>query len=222
MSAPVEVSWFGALCDDDYAQLGVVDPARVSSWSHCRDIALTADRHGFDNLLLPSGYTLGIDGTAFAAGLAPLLEQLHLLLAVRCGELWVPQLARQIATLDQMLDGRLTVNIISSDLPGETLPSGPRYRRTLETMVALRAILDGQPLANGIRPAEIVLPKIEDEIVKANLRKATAIPSRSILFNIDQKFDGIGGDHSAPILEVFVKVLNELQGYYGKQGYTDY
>ena len=147
MSTPVEVSWFAALCDDDYAQLGVVDPARVSSWSHCRDIALTADRHGFDNLLLPSGYTLGIDGTAFAGGLAPLLEQLHLLLAVRCGELWVPQLARQIATLDQMLDGRLTVNIISSDLPGETLPSGPRYRRTLETMVALRAILDGQPLA---------------------------------------------------------------------------
>jgi len=39
------------------------------------------------------------------------------------------------------------------------------------------------------------------------------------LFNIDQKFDGIGGDHSSPILEVFVKVLNELQGYYGKQGY---
>jgi hypothetical protein len=83
----------------------------------------------------------------------------------------------------------------------------------------LSLILDGQPLANGVRPADIVLPKIDDEIVKANLRKATAIPSRSILFNIDQKFDGIGGDHSAPILEVFVKVLNELQGYYGKQGY---
>ena len=83
----------------------------------------------------------------------------------------------------------------------------------------LSLILDGRPLANGMRPADIILPKIEDEIVKANLRKATAIPSRSILFNIDQKFDGIGGDHSAPILEVFVKVLNELQGYYGKQGY---
>jgi len=83
----------------------------------------------------------------------------------------------------------------------------------------LSLILNGEPLSNGVRPADIILPKIEDEIVKANLRKATAIPSRSILFNIDQKFDGIGGDHSAPILEVFVKVLNELQGYYGKQGY---
>ena len=83
----------------------------------------------------------------------------------------------------------------------------------------LSLILDGHPLANGVRPADIILPKIEDEIVKANLLKATAIASRSILFNIDQKFDGIGGDHSSPILEVFVKVLNELQGYYGKQGY---
>ncbi len=62
----------------------------------------------------------------------------------------------------------------------------------------LSLILDSEPLPSGIRPADIVLPKIEDEIVKATLRKATAIPSRSILFNIDQKFDGIGGNHSAP------------------------
>ena len=46
-------------------------------------------------------------------------------LAVRCGQLWPPQLARQIATLDQMLGGRLTANIISRDLPGSSLSSGP-------------------------------------------------------------------------------------------------
>lgn len=50
----------------------------------------------------------------------------------------------------------------------------------------LSLFLDGQPLANGTKPVDIILPKIEDEIVKANLRKATAIPSRSILFNIDK------------------------------------
>lgn len=83
----------------------------------------------------------------------------------------------------------------------------------------LSLVLDGRPLPSGTLPADILLPKVEDEIVQANLRKAVSIPSRSILFNIDQKFDGIGGDHSAPILEVFVKVLNELQGYFGKQGY---
>lgn len=83
----------------------------------------------------------------------------------------------------------------------------------------LSLVLDGRPLATGVRPADILLPKIKDEILQANLRKATGIPSRSILFNIDQKFDGIGGNQSAPILEVFVKVLNELEGFFGKQGY---
>jgi hypothetical protein len=83
----------------------------------------------------------------------------------------------------------------------------------------LSLLLDGTPLADGRKPAEILLPRFEDEIVKGELRKASQIPSRSVLFNIDQKFDGIGGDRSSPILEVFVKVFNELQGYYGKQGY---
>jgi hypothetical protein len=71
----------------------------------------------------------------------------------------------------------------------------------------------------GIRPAEILLPKVSDEILRADLKKATAIPARSILFNADQKFDHKGGDKDAPILDIFFKVLNELQGYYGKQGY---
>ena len=142
----VEVSWFSALCDDDYEFLGVEDPTLKSSWEHCRDIVLTADRNGFDNVLLPSGYTLGIDSTAFAAGIATHVEQIQLLLAVRMGEMWLPQLARQLATIDQMLGGRLTINIISSDIPGETLESAPRYQRTLEWMQVLRQLLDGEPI----------------------------------------------------------------------------
>ena len=139
----VEVSWFAALCDDDYEYLGVADARLRSSWAHCRDITLTADRHGYDNILLPSGYGLGIDSVAFAGGVAPLIHKLRLLVAVRCGELWVPQLARQLATLDQMLHGRLTVNIISSDLPGTSLVSEARYARTRETMTVLRQLLNG-------------------------------------------------------------------------------
>ena len=143
---PCEVSWFSALCDDDYEFLGVPDPALASSWEHCRNIALTAEKGGFDNILLPSGYGLGIDSLAFAAGVAPMLQRMRLLAAVRCGEMWPPQLARQLATLDQMLNGRLTVNIISSDMPGETLPSAPRYQRTVETMHILRTLLNGEAL----------------------------------------------------------------------------
>lgn len=141
-----EVAWFGALCDDDYEFLGQPDPALASSWPHCRDIVQTADRLGFDNVLLPSGYELGIDATAFGAAIATHTEQINLLLAVRMGELWVPQLARQLATIDQMSNGRLTINIISSDLPGEQLASAPRYQRTREWMAALRTLLDGERL----------------------------------------------------------------------------
>jgi alkanesulfonate monooxygenase len=139
-----EVSWFGALCDDDYEFLGVPDSALLSSWEHCRGIALGAEEAGYDSLLLPSGYVMGIDSVAFAAGIAPLLRRMRLLVAVRMGEMWPPQLARQLATVDQMLGGRLTVNIISSDLPGQVLESAPRYRRTLEIMQILRDLLDGK------------------------------------------------------------------------------
>ena len=128
---PCEVAWFGALCDDDYEFLGVPDERLRSSYEHCRAIALAADELGYDNLLLPSGYALGIDSIAFGAGIAPQLKRMRLLAAIRCGEMWPPQLARQLATLDRMLDGRLTINIISSDLPGETMPSKPRYGRTV-------------------------------------------------------------------------------------------
>jgi len=83
----------------------------------------------------------------------------------------------------------------------------------------LSLVLDGRTLPDGRRPADVLLPKIDDEIVRADVRKAIEIPSESIRFNIDQVFDGIGGAHTAPILEVFVKVLNEMRGYFGKQGY---
>jgi alkanesulfonate monooxygenase len=142
-----EVSWFGALCDDDYEHLGVADPALRSSWDHCRSIALAADRNGFDAILMPSGYALGIDSVAFTAAVAPMLERLAPLVAVRVGEVWVPQLARQLATLDHILEGRLLVNIISSDLPGQELASSERYERTLETMLVLKRLLAGEPVA---------------------------------------------------------------------------
>lgn len=149
---PCEISWFSALCDDDYEFLGVPDPALQSSWEHCRDIVLSAESGGFDNVLLPSGYALGIDTTAFAAAIATLVRRIRLLMAARIGESWPPQLARQIATIDRILgadakgSGRLAVNIISSDLPGELLESGPRYARTVEAMHILRTLLDGKPL----------------------------------------------------------------------------
>ena len=151
MTIPCEVSWFSALCDDDYEFLGVPDPRLASSWEHCRNIVMAAEKGGFDNILLPSGYALGIDTTAFAAAIAALTARIRLLMAVRIGESWPPQLARQIATLDQISangsgQGRMTINIISSDMPGETMASEPRYARTVEAMKILKTLLNGEAL----------------------------------------------------------------------------
>jgi len=146
MSTSCEISWFAPLCDDDFEFLGVPEPLLQSSFAHCRDVVLAAETAGFDNILLPSGYTLGIDSTAFAAAVAPMLRRLELLLAVRVGEMWPPQLARQAATINQILGGRLKLNIISSEMPGETLAGGPRYRRTVEAMHILRRLLRGERL----------------------------------------------------------------------------
>lgn len=70
------------------------------------------------------------------------------------------------------------------------------------------------------RVADIFLPKLHnDAILKGNLEKAIRIPSRSVLFNIDQKADLIAKNQADALLAVFVKVFNELRGYYPKQGY---
>ena len=146
MTGKLEISWFSALCDDDYEFLGQPDPMLASSWEHCRNIVLNAEKGGFDNILLPSGYALGLDTTAFASAIAVLTSRIKLLMAVRVGESWPPQLARQIATLDQIAGGRLNINIISSDLPGDKMDSEPRYRRTVEAMLILKTLLNGEHL----------------------------------------------------------------------------
>jgi len=149
---PGELAWFAALCDDDTTALGDPSASLPSSWAHCRDITIAAERAGFDSILLPSGYALGIDAVTFAAAVATVTQRIRLLVAVRVGEMWPPQLARQLASLAEIVGtrpdgaGRLLVNIISSDLPGITMESGARYERTAETMAVLRSLLAGLPI----------------------------------------------------------------------------
>ena len=134
----VEVSWFSALCSDDYQFLGVPEGDLRSSWAHCRDILLEAEKQGFRNILAPSSYQVGQDTLSFVAGCAPLTSKINMLAAVRCGEMQPIMLARTLATLDHMLEGRLTINIISSDFPGEKAESNFRYQRSREVVEILR------------------------------------------------------------------------------------
>ena len=133
-----EISWFAPLCDGDDDFLGHRNPDYKSSWDNTSNIVKTADALGFRNVLCPSSYQVGQDTLSFVAGMAPLTQQINLLAAIRCGEVHPPMLARTIATLDHMLEGRLTINIISSDLPGTQLSSPERYARSREVIEILK------------------------------------------------------------------------------------
>lgn len=133
-----EVSWFAPLCSDDYRYLGVPEGDLRSSWENTSAIVQRADSLGFRNILCPSSYQVGQDTLSFVAGNAPLTKQINMLAAVRCGEMQPIMLARTLATLDHMLEGRLTVNIISSDFPGQKEDSHYRYQRSKEVVEILK------------------------------------------------------------------------------------
>lgn len=88
-------------------------------------------------------------------------------------------------------------------------------------LLKMLALLLENRQVNSDNALDIFLPKIqkEDELLRAALKKAVAIPSKSILFNIDQKADIISKTQIDALLSVFVKVFNEICGYFGKQGY---
>ena len=134
----VEISWFAPLCNGDDDFLGNRNPIYKSNWYNTKNIVEAADKLGYKNILCPSSYQVGQDTLTFIAGMAPLTKEINFLAAIRCGEIHPPMLARTIATLDHMLEGRLTLNIISSNLPGTELDSEERYLRSKEVIEILK------------------------------------------------------------------------------------
>lgn len=133
-----EVSWFAPICDGDDRYLGERDVKYKSNWENTSNILLAADQLGFRNILCPSSYQVGQDTLPFVSSVSPLTKNINILAAVRCGEIHPPMLARSLSTIDHILEGRFTVNIISSDLPGEDLPSEDRYQRSREVIEILK------------------------------------------------------------------------------------
>jgi len=87
-------------------------------------------------------------------------------------------------------------------------------------LLKMLALLLENRETQGVRALDLFLPKCGDnEILRADLKRAVAIPSRSILFNIDQKADVISKTQIDALLAVFVKVFDDMCGYYGKQGH---
>ncbi|MCV2894505.1 BREX system P-loop protein BrxC [Lentibacter sp. XHP0401] len=80
----------------------------------------------------------------------------------------------------------------------------------------LALLLENDPV-EGKSPFDIFEGKLGDRpMLSGALRKAVAIPSKSILFNIDQKADVISKTDVDALLSVFQKVFDDMCGYYGK------
>jgi alkanesulfonate monooxygenase len=161
-SRRAEIAWFSALCSDDFEFLGVPDGRLRSSFAHCGGLVRQADDLGYQNILLPSGWIPGQDALTFAAAMAGQTRQINQLVALRMGEVWPPMLARAIATVDHIAQGRLVLNIISSDLPGKRESNEDRYARSGEIIQILRKLwTTNGPLEWKGRFYEFSLPNCE-------------------------------------------------------------
>ena len=133
-----EVSWFAPICDGDDRYLGERNIKFKSNWENTSNILLNADKLGYRNILCPSSYQVGQDTLPFVSAVSPMTKNINILAAIRCGEIHPPMLARTLSTIDHILEGRLTINIISSNLPGENLATEDRYNRSREVIEILK------------------------------------------------------------------------------------
>lgn len=85
-------------------------------------------------------------------------------------------------------------------------------------LLKMLALLLENREVDGKTAHEIFAEKLKGEPMLAGaLNKAVSIPSKSILFNIDQKADVISKTDVDALLSVFQKVFDEACGFYGKQ-----
>lgn len=84
-------------------------------------------------------------------------------------------------------------------------------------LLKMLALLLENRVTEGRTPLSYFEDKFRDDLfVLQALRKAAAIPSRSVLFNIDQQANAVAKDQADALLSVFVRVFDDMQGYYGQ------
>ncbi|BAN49804.1 dimethylsulfone monooxygenase SfnG [Metapseudomonas resinovorans] len=126
-----------------------------TSWDidYNRKLARIAERSGFEYALTQIRFTAGYgaefqhESVAFSHALLGATEQLKVIAAILPGP-WNPVLAaKQLATIDQLTNGRIAVNIVSGWFKGEFTAIGEhwlehdeRYRRSEEFIRALKGI----------------------------------------------------------------------------------
>lgn len=102
--------------------LGSGEGARSTDFTYLSQIAVAADRLGYEGVLIPTGRTCE-DSWVLASGLAAVTRRLKFLVAVRPGVISPFAAVRMASTLDRISEGRLLINVVAggdgNDLAGD-------------------------------------------------------------------------------------------------------
>ncbi len=144
----LDIFWF-LPTSGDTRYLGKSDFGRPPTNEYMRQIAVAAEDLGYDGLLIPTGSSC-LDPWVTAASLVPVTRRIKLLVALRTSLSGPTASARQAATLDQALHGRLLLNVVpggdSTELAadGVFLSHDERYQAADEFLQVWRALLAGE------------------------------------------------------------------------------
>jgi hypothetical protein len=119
-----------------------------------------------------------------------------------------------IANRNKMLPG-LFDDLSKSNFNSSVWISGYFGSGKSHLLKMLSLVLENKEI-NGHKCAEVFAQKAKDDFeLEGNIKRVAKIPTKSILFNIAAKSDGITGMSSTidPVLSIFLKVFNEMLGY---------
>ena len=143
-----EIFWF-LPTSGDTRYLGQSDFGRAPTNGYMRQIAVTAEQLGYDGLLIPTGSSC-LDPWVVASSLVPVTQRIKLLVALRTSLGAPVSSARQAATLDQALGGRLLLNVVPGGDATELAADGvflehdERYAYADEFLTIWRRLLSGE------------------------------------------------------------------------------
>lgn len=144
----LEIFWF-LPTSGDTRYLGASHAGRPATSSYMRQIATTAEDLGYDGLLIPTGASC-LDPWVVAASLVPVTQKIKLLVALRTSVSGPTANARQAASLDQALGGRLLLNVVPGGDAAELAAEGvylahdERYEAADEFLTVWKKLLQGE------------------------------------------------------------------------------
>jgi alkanesulfonate monooxygenase len=144
----LDIFWF-LPTGGDTRYLGKSDFGRPATNAYMRQIAVTAEQLGFDGLLIPTGASC-LDPWVTAASVAAVTSRIKLLVALRTSVSGPTASARQSASLDEALNGRLLLNVVPGGdavelaADGVFLKHDERYHAADEFLTVWRRLLQGE------------------------------------------------------------------------------